>query len=313
MILSARRYGQRGRNRFENMNKKTAQRVRFLAADILSTLGIAHIARSRLPQQARYVLVFHDIIRTRRTDLTPESQYGLTVHEFERIIMWLKQRFDFLTLADFLFSARPGVLLTCDDGKANNFTNLLPILEKYQTPAVLFVSTQHVVNPRNWLPYTRRCAQTQWSELGEIPDDLAWEYFNGMTKEQIARCGRHPLLTLGAHTVSHPLLTTCCEDVLKYELAKARRQLQAMSGQPIGSLAYPAGDYDYRVAKATQEAGYCCAFAVKPKHVGLPTYEIPRIFVGNGRLSALDVKLSGLYCRPVRGSALPAGTSGIEV
>lgn len=265
-------------------------------------MGIPRLTRMLIVRNGRFALTFHDIIRTRRSDLTRESQYGLTVDELERILTWLKAHFKFLTPSAFLSGEEGrGVLLTFDDGKANNVTNLLPILEKHQAHAVFFVSTQHVLSPRNWLPYTRRCTRTQWVDLQAVPDDLAWEYYNGMTPDQIAYCGRHELITLGAHTVSHPLLTTCDDHTLRYELCEAKLQLESMSGQPINVLAYPSGDYDRRVAVAAQDAGYHYAFALTPRKVGLPWYEIPRIYVGDNSLFTLRVKLSGLHLRTVRG------------
>lgn len=271
-------------------------------------MGLPRLARVLIVRNGRFALTFHDIIRTRRSDLTRESQYGLTIDEFERILNWLKTYFKFLTLSAFLSGEEGrGVLLTFDDGKANNVTNLLPILEKHQAPAVFFVSTQHVLSSRNWLSYTRHCAQTQWADLQAVPDDLAWEYYNGMTPDQIAHCARHELITLGAHTVSHPLLTTCDEQLLWYELSEAKRQLESMSGRSISVLAYPSGDYDRRVAEAAQDAGYHYAFALMPRKAGLPQYEIPRVYVGDSHLFTLGVKLSGLHLQPLRRAIFPPG------
>jgi len=287
-----------------NSNNKNAQRFRVIAAAVLSATSVPRLARLLIVRNGRFALAFHDIIRFRRRDLTPESQYGLTMNEFERILIWLKRRFRLLSLASFLSREEGGVLLTFDDGKANNFTNLLPILEKYQAPAVFFVSTQHVLDPRDWLPYTRQCARTQWSDFQDISDELAWEYYNGMSPEQITHCGQHPLITLGAHTVSHPFLTACDDQQLCYELGESKRQLEIMSGQPIEALAYPGGDYDRRVAQAARDVGYRCAFVLTPQNIGLPQYEIPRIYIGDRHLFTLSVKLSGLHLRPLRNSIL---------
>lgn len=283
----------------------TAHHLRVIAAYLLSATGIPSLTRALIVRNGRFALTFHDIIRTRRSDLTRQSQYGLSVDEFESTLNWLRAHFNFLSLSAFLSGQEGGgVLLTFDDGKANNFTNLLPILEKYQAPAVYFVSTQHIVSPRNWLPYTRRCAQTQWTDLHAVPNDLAWEYYNGMTPDQIAYCGRHELITLGAHTVSHPFLTTCDDQSLWYELYDAKQQLESISEQSINVLAYPSGDYNRRVADAAQDAGYHYAFALTPRKVALPQYEIPRIYVGDSHLFTLKVKLSGFHLRPLRRNIL---------
>jgi peptidoglycan/xylan/chitin deacetylase (PgdA/CDA1 family) len=66
---------------------------------------------------------------------------------------------------------------------------------------------------------------------------------------------------IGAHTFSHPDLTTLSDSQLAWELSTVRAELQAASGQPVDFFAYPYGAYDNRVIAATQAAGYRGAVA----------------------------------------------------
>lgn len=66
---------------------------------------------------------------------------------------------------------------------------------------------------------------------------------------------------IGAHTIHHPDLTTLSDAQLWSELADARAQLQAWSGQPVNILAYPYGAYNSRVIATAQAAGYRAAVA----------------------------------------------------
>jgi peptidoglycan/xylan/chitin deacetylase (PgdA/CDA1 family) len=66
---------------------------------------------------------------------------------------------------------------------------------------------------------------------------------------------------IGAHTFSHPDLTTLSDSQLAWELSSVRAELQASSGQPVDFFAYPYGAYDNRVIAATQAAGYRGAVA----------------------------------------------------
>lgn len=273
--------------------------MRYLFARLLSTLGIASLARHLMVRDGRFVLAFHSIIRQRYEDLAPLSQAGLTVAELDQIIRWVKRRFDLLTPNQFLESDRPGVLLTFDDGMANNYTYALPILEQHEVPAIFFVATQHVLDPGNWLPYTRRKAHAQWDNLEDVPQEWARELFDGMSREQVAACARHPLITVGSHTISHPFLTRCDAARLERELVGSRQQLESITGQVVDLFAYPTGDYDRRVAEAVRAAGYRAAFAAVSSGVGMPIYEISRIGVYLPDVYYLDVKLSGLYHRPV--------------
>lgn len=281
--------------------------MKYIAARLLSVTGIAKLARHILARKGRFVLVMHGILKQRYPDLTSEVQSGFTVTEMDQIIQWVKQRFQLLTPVQFLRTDDPGVLLSFDDGHANQYLNALPVLERHEAPAVFFVSTQHVLEPRNWLLVTAQRAQTQWPDVEAVPDRWAWELCNGMTPDQVTACGRHPLITIGSHTVSHPFLTRCEPARLAYELSASRQQLEAMTGQTVDWFAYPSGDYDRRVAEAVRAAGYKWAFALMPKGVGLPQYEVPRMDISFPYPYYLDAKLSGLYQRPVSALALSVG------
>ena len=266
---------------------------------LFSAIGVTTLARSILVGKKRLVLSMHDVIKQHRTDLTLESQYGITADEFDFMLSWLSERFTFLTPEEFFDTDASGILLTIDDGKANNHANALPVLEQHSVPAILFVSTQHVENPTDWLPYTRQCVLTQWESETDVPEEFAVEYFNGLTPQQLATCAQHPLITIGAHTVSHPFLTQCDDESLRQELTESKHYLEEIIDQPVNTFAYPTGDYDARVARTVQQVGYDYAFAVRPKKVGVPKYEIPRVFIGRVDVHYLDVKTSGLAGRAI--------------
>ena len=99
----------------------------------------------------RFVLEFHGVARHHYHGISPEAQLDFTVVHLTSVLLWLKARFSILTPDEFLRTNKSGVLLTFDDGLANNCTNILPVLTKLEVPATLFVSTQHIKNPKNWL------------------------------------------------------------------------------------------------------------------------------------------------------------------
>ncbi len=69
---------------------------------------------------------------------------SLAASDLERILRWLAGRFRFLSAEELLGSDAPGVLLTFDDGFANNHDVVLPLLMRYRAPAVFFVATRHI-------------------------------------------------------------------------------------------------------------------------------------------------------------------------
>ena len=263
--------------------------------------GAAGLARRLLVGRGRIVLNFHGVCGTRQPGIPSEVQPHFSMAELRQVLVWLKERFAFLTPDEFLNSGRSGVLLTFDDGLANNYMYALPVLEEFQAPAIFFITTQHVIEPHNWLPATRRMAQKYWERQEDIPEALKTDFYDGLSIEQLAACACSPWVTIGSHTVSHPFLTHCTPSQIDVELRESRRFLQEVTGQPVDLFAYPTGDYDRRAAEAVVAAGYRAAFAVDPLPVGLPHMEIPRIGLYAPGAAYVGMKLSGLY-RP----ALPA-------
>ena len=69
---------------------------------------------------------------------------------------------------------------------------------------------------------------------------------------------------IGSHTVSHPILTNISEAHLRTELTESKARLEAELGHPVTLFCYTNGDYDARVRRAVEEAGYRCAVTVEP-------------------------------------------------
>lgn len=126
-----------------------------------------------------------------------------------------------------------GFVITFDDGYRDNLTTALPVLEKYQLPFTVFITTNHI----------------------DASDDY-------LSSGDIRILARHPLVTLGTHGVSHRRLTTCNDDELRYELNESKHILEALSGHGINMMSYPHGAVDARVVSAVRDAGYryaCCS------------------------------------------------------
>ena len=262
--------------------------------------GILALARRVLVRQGRFVLVFHGVGRQRLPGAPRDVQPWFTVDELHQVLVWLQAHsFAFLTPTDFFETIKPGILLTFDDGHANNYHNVLPVLETFEAPAVLFVSTQHVVEPGNWLPASRKQAMQYWGETGAVPDSIARDFYDGLGRAELAACARHPLITIGGHTISHPFLTSLDDQTLQSEVSVSKQLTEEVIERSVDLFAYPTGDYDRRVAEAVRSAGYEAAFALDPIPVGMPLYEIPRIGLYQHDPMYLALKLSGLYRRPL--------------
>lgn len=71
-------------------------------------------------------------------------------------------------------------------------------------------------------------------------------------------------IEIGAHTISHPILTSLDDATAAHEIAESKRQLEAITGHPVRYFAYPNGkhgmDFDERHMAMAREAGFEAAF-----------------------------------------------------
>src|SRR3989338_6016231 len=95
-------------------------------------------------QKVIFVLTYHSIE-------DGEYLHSISPRIFEKQIEYVKQKYQPLSYEDFLNVIegrkkldRDGVLITFDDGVQDNFTNAFPILQRYNVPAVIFLSTLYL-------------------------------------------------------------------------------------------------------------------------------------------------------------------------
>lgn len=110
-------------------------------------------------------------------------------------------------------------------------------------------------------------------------------------------------MTVGAHTISHPVLS-CQDPELAYqEIAQSRSMLEAALGVKVWAFAYPFGNpYSItpQVVGMPETAGYRAAFLNVGGGLGcdLPRYSLPRIHVSDQMsLAEFEAHVSGFYQR----------------
>ena len=91
---------------------------------------------------------------------------------------------------------------------------------------------------------------------------LTWEELGTLHQQGV---------TLGSHTLSHPLLPGLPVDEIQQELEGSKSELEARLGTPVQAFAYPNGDWDPEVRQRVEQAGYACAFTTQPGSNGVHT------------------------------------------
>jgi peptidoglycan/xylan/chitin deacetylase (PgdA/CDA1 family) len=105
-------------------------------------------------------------------------------------------------------------------------------------------------------------------------------------------------VTIGAHTVSHPILSRLTDEEARVEVFDSRRMIEAACGRAPRAFAYPNGrpeDYSPAIQTLVREAGFTCAvtttFGVNT--MSTPPYELRRGGPWEPHLPTFTLKLAG--------------------
>lgn len=204
----------------------------------LRALG-ASLRRGRPP----FALTYHGV-----GDVPPgHDPHGLMTSppRFARHVAWLSDAGYELGRVDHVWTElqraprRQGLAaVSFDDGLADTLFGVLPVLERHGAQATAFITTGY---------------------LGRRHPDLRGD-------EQIVTAAQvvelfEAGMEIGAHSVSHPDLTTLSYVAVLDEMRRSRATLEDLVGAPVTSFAYPHGRFSPSVAAAAREAGFRCACA----------------------------------------------------
>ena len=195
------------------------------------------------------VLLYHSITeacdpRFAEWAVTPElfaaHMQHLADHGYEALT--------FGELVDRVFERRAAlaprtVVITFDDGFADNHAHAWPVLERHGLRATVFVTSGAVGGTSTWL-----------ADLGEARRPmLTWEQVS-----ELAAAG----IEIGAHGHEHLQLDTISGARAWRDITASRDALTAAVG-PVASFAYPHGYYTASLERMVERAGFAGACAVK--------------------------------------------------
>ena len=232
------------------------------------------------------------------------------------------------------------VVVTFDDGYADVVDYAVPLIERYQIPATVFVSTGYagrefwwdelerivlsaavlpdelsldvkvgtfewtvhdaahltrdkgVLSPRVrlleslyafLLPLLYEERQEAlahlWAWAGTRSNDGA--HSRALTSEELVRLAGERLVDIGAHTVTHPVLSGLPEAAQRSEIEQSKACLEELLGSPVTTFSYPNGSLSEETPGLVREVGFMCACASHSDVVwrGSDQFYLPRFWI----------------------------------
>lgn len=215
------------------------------------------------PEKGVPVLAYHMID-------DDDDTYSVSATEFEKQMQYLKENgYTAISLLEFA-KAKKGkftlpekpIIITFDDGYANNYTTAMPIMEKYGMKGTMFM----------------------------VANDIGKEdYF---TVEQMKDWQAHHM-EIGSHTANHVPLATLTSEQKKEEIVASKLLLEWKGLNTVFFMAYPFGSFDEESEQLLKENDYLGALTGKS---GLNTadtnpYLLHRVNVPNPKFGITEFKL----------------------
>lgn len=148
-------------------------------------------------------------------------------------------------------SMEPGrhyVTVTFDDGFVSVLENAIPELKSRNIPSTVFVPSRCLGLHAPWLTK---------SEAVLIKDMV-------MSADQLRAVSKLPLITIGSHCLTHPMLTRVSDEEARKEIVESKAELEAILSRPVEMLSFPHGEFYSNHVRSCFEAGYKRVFSIAP-------------------------------------------------
>jgi peptidoglycan/xylan/chitin deacetylase (PgdA/CDA1 family) len=239
--------------------------------NLLQTLCCAGIQLTLIPALVRLCV---------RRRVTIVNYHDPAPEIFERHIRAFSRRYTFVSLEQVVTAITNGsfadlprrtMVITLDDG-CHGVACLAPVIAKYRVPVTVYV-VAGLVNSRRRFWWGVVPSHDKLQQLKEMPDSdrrrLLHEIY-GHTDEReyesgavlsaasldsLLSCG----VTIGSHTVFHPLLPKCTSEVAVRELQESRHILERFTRRTVEHFAYPGGAWDSHTRQLVAACGYTSA------------------------------------------------------
>ena len=276
----------------------------------LNALGVYRHRLAARPFAGVAVLAYHGVRAAPGTSMRFANLH-VTAHRLDEHLRALRGLdCTFISLDEWVRIAagtRPvpprAVMITFDDGYRSVLTDGLPVLERHGVPGAVFVCTGPVERQvRFWfdavagdaaeaaVERAKTLPYGEWRDLvekAERPVDAA-DPHAPLTIAELRQLASHPLVSIGAHTVSHPILANAPRDVQRNEIEGSCASLESWLGTRPSAFAYPNGrpgaDYSAATLDVLGRSGIAHAFMTEAAFADprAAAFEHPRFLMLDG-------------------------------
>lgn len=223
--------------------------------------------------------------------------------------------------------------ITFDDGDITFYNVVFPILKKHNIPASIFISPRSVVKQFNfWFQELKGYDNAKMSEilaeelnlnieeakqmgyfsiLKTLPlaqihkmialyqkeTNTAPKPFRNINLEQLYDLQQSGLISIGAHTLHHPILKNETDEEMEREISVSISELSEILREKVRYFAYPNGtagfDFGEREIDVLKKCGIQIALSTDPEFVSRKSDKMtfPRIGITKGSLRFVKLRL----------------------
>jgi peptidoglycan/xylan/chitin deacetylase (PgdA/CDA1 family) len=141
----------------------------------------------------------------------------------------------------------------------------------------------------------RRRAMTSLHQQASVPE-IARESHRVMTAAEVRQTSASGLVEIGAHSVTHPVLSKLSREEQSSEIRLSRDACRDLVSHSPLAFAYPFGDYDDATLAATAEAGFQIACTTTACCIGrrAESLQLPRLQVNGWNAGELVAAMRNL-------------------